>query len=140
MTLQLLNFFIMFEDIFAAFIFRVKIISSLKVLFAVKQTFPHCLTVFLMKLCELIKYSSEGSNKILKALLSFYALFEITCVCSVISGSIEKKPLSSFSFFFFFFLNTMNFTLFQNKEDCVVLLTCTDPRETVCSESIDSKY
>lgn len=140
MTLQLLNFFFIFEDIFAAFIFRVKIVSFLKVLFAVKQTFPHCLTVFLMKLCELIKYSSGGSNKILKALLSFYALFEITCVCSVISGSIEKKPLSSFSFFFFFFLNTVNFTLFQIKEDCIVLLTCTDTCETVCSESIDSKY
>lgn len=71
----------MFEDIFAAFSFGVKLISSLKVLFIVKQILPHCLTVFLMKLCELIKCSSECLNKILKALLSFYALFEITYLC-----------------------------------------------------------
>lgn len=78
MTLQLLNFFFMFKDILATSVFRVKIISSLKVLFTLKQTFPHCLTVFLMKLWELTKYSSEYLNKILKALLSFCALFEIT--------------------------------------------------------------
>lgn len=45
----------MFEDIFATSVFRVKMIYSLKVLFTVKQTFPHCPIVFLMKLCELIK-------------------------------------------------------------------------------------
>lgn len=95
----------MFEDIFAAFSFGVKLISSLKVLFTVKRTLPHFLTVFLMKLCELIKCSSECLNKILKVLLSFLLCLKLlTCVYSVINGSIEKNLFPvfyPFSLFFF---------------------------------------
>lgn len=41
MALQLLHIFLMFEGIFATSIFRVKMPSSLRVLFTAKQTFPH---------------------------------------------------------------------------------------------------
>lgn len=131
----------MFEDIFAAFSFGVKLISSLKVLFTVKHTLPHCLTVFLMKLCELIKCSSECLNKILKALCrSMLCLKLLTCVYSVINGSIEKNLFPVFILLLCFFSEYCELHLFQFKEDCIVLLTCTDTREAVCSESIDSKY
>lgn len=93
------------------------------------------------KVCELRKCSSECLNKILKALLLFCALFEVTFLCMFSNQWFhwEKNTLSSFSSFSFFF-SWMLWTLFQFKEDCIVLLTCTDTRETVCSESIDSKY
>lgn len=133
-------FFSMCKDILLHLFFRVKMISSFKVLFTVKPTFPHCLTVFLMKLCELIKYSSECLNKILKALLLFYALFEITYLCmfSIQWFHWEKTSFQFLSFFFFF--SWILWTLSQFKEDCIVFLMCTDTRETVCSESIDGKY
>lgn len=56
-----------------------------------------------MKLCELIKYSSERLNKMLKALLSLYALFEINLRLfgRALVILLRKKPLSSFSPFLF---------------------------------------
>lgn len=53
---------------------------------------------------------------------------------------LRKTSLQFLSFFFVFFSEYCELHLFQFKEDCIVLLTCTDTREAVCSESIDSKY